>query len=246
MVIRAEDLSPICLLAWVVNLSFLPPSFFSPFKVFLFLRKKCEACWECRLALHLTRCICWPAHTHKKGNSFLKGEGVVSVPQSRLFQWKATWFIYKTYFPFWWVVTVLNSSARRVKGGEVREGRYGKVMERRDRGGKKKKEKRKEGVRKTGVTFGLFLAGLECRFHQALGLCGNRLCGQSPCLELPAKWPWWLNFLTLSESGQPCQLLGGEHYRCHGRLKPRKHTLSIVTCVCGNSKGFLITRGDPN
>ena len=122
MVIRAEDLSPICLLAWVVNLSFLPPSFFSPFKVFLFLRKKCEACWECRLALHLTRCICWPAHTHKKGNSFLKGEGVVSVPQSRLFQWKATWFIYKTYFPFWWVVTVLNSSARRVKGGEVRKG----------------------------------------------------------------------------------------------------------------------------
>ena len=58
----------------------------------------------------------------------------------------------------------MNSSARRVKGGEVREGRYGKVMERRDRGGKKKKEKRKEGVRKTGVTFGLFLAGLECRF----------------------------------------------------------------------------------
>ena len=81
----------------------------------------------------------------------------------------------------------MSSSAGRVKGGEVREGRCGKGMERRDRGGK---EKRKEGVRKRGVACGLFLAGLECRFHQVLWLCGNRLCGQSPYLELPAKRPW--------------------------------------------------------
>lgn len=45
-------------------------------------------------------------------------------------------------------MTVLNSSAKRVKGGEVREGRYGKVMERRDRWKGEEKGEEKRGSEK--------------------------------------------------------------------------------------------------